>query len=232
MSVLWNWDQRGRECLPQSGVVDGVPKSAATVLMAEATGDAGSMFEHMTVLLSIIFALAMTHILASVTELVWERSRVRFSGLHSLWMANALFGLLCYWVSIWDLTTIKHWSGPEVALQFFPAIVQYFACSLLSMPREGDGVLDMRAFFERQRPAIFTAFSLMWVLSIIGNYIDRNNSSVSTASSWIGTDVPLVFMLIATLMAGWARALWLQWTAGVFIFGLEVLFLATYHGRL
>jgi hypothetical protein len=199
--------------------------------MGEITGDVGWMFEHISILLSIIFALAMTHILASVTELVWERRRVLFSGRHSLWMANALLGLLCFWVTTWDLTTVKHWTGPEIALQFFPAIVQYFACSLLSMRSEGDGAVDMRAFFERQRPAIFTAFSLMWVLSMIQNYADRYSLAGRASYNWIGADVPIALMLVATLMAGWARALWLQWTAGVFIFGLEALFLATYQGR-
>ena len=52
------------------------------------------MFDHITILLSIVFALAMTHILASATELVWERDNVRFYGLHAVWMVNALLGLL------------------------------------------------------------------------------------------------------------------------------------------
>ena len=95
------------------------------------------MFEHVTILLSIIFALAMTHILASATELVWERNKVRFYGLHALWMVNALLGLLCYWLEVWELAAVKHWTGFEIVLQFLPAIVQYFACSLLSMRREG-----------------------------------------------------------------------------------------------
>jgi hypothetical protein len=69
------------------------------------------MFEHVTILLSIIFALAMTHILASATELVWERQKVRLYGLHALWMANALLGLLAYWLSIWELTSVKRWTG-------------------------------------------------------------------------------------------------------------------------
>jgi hypothetical protein len=190
------------------------------------------MFEHITILLSIILALAMTHILGSVTELVWARGRVRFSGLHALWIANALVSLLCYWVSAWDLTTVKHWSGPEIALQFFPAIVQYFACSLLSMRVEGDGVLDMRGFFERQRPAIFTAFSMMWVLAMMQNYADRNASVGTAPSDWIGTDLPLAFMLVATVVAGWARAGWLQWVAGVFVLWFGGLFLASYQARM
>jgi hypothetical protein len=39
-------------------------------------------------------------------------------------------------------------------------------------------------------------------------------------------------MLVATLIAGWAKPLWLQWIAAVFIFGLEALFLAVYAVRL
>lgn len=143
------------------------------------------MFEHLTVLLSIIFALAMTHILASATELVWERHRVRFSGLQALWMANALVGLLIYWLSIWELTVVKSWTAFEIILQFVPAIVQYFACSLLSMRRDGAEVMDMPAFYERQRPAIFTAFSLMMVTSMIQIYADRNSLAGLNPSDWL-----------------------------------------------
>lgn len=186
------------------------------------------MFEHVTVLLSIIFALAMTHILASATELVWNRGKVRFSGLHALWMINALLSLLIYWLLIWDLSTVKRWTGFEVALQFIPAIVQYFACSLLSMTRDGEDVMDMNAFYEKQRPAIFTAFSLMMITSMIETFADRN--TVGTFD-WIGAELPVSLMLVATLIAGWAKPLWLQWTAGLFIFGLEAFFLATYAVR-
>ncbi|HWY16352.1 MAG TPA: hypothetical protein VNX86_14545 [Rhizomicrobium sp.] len=189
------------------------------------------MFEHVTILLSIIFALAMTHILASATELVWERHKVRFYGLHAVWMVNALLALLCYWVSIWDLTTVKRWTGLEIVFQFLPAIVQYFACSLLSMRREGDEIMDMKAFYERQKPAIFTAFSLMMVTSMIQTYVDRNNLAWPAPSDWIGAELPIFLMLVATLIAGWAKPLWLQWIAGIFIFGLETLFLAVYAVR-
>jgi hypothetical protein len=183
------------------------------------------MFEHVTILLSIIFALAMTHILASATELVWYRDKVRFSGLHTVWMVNALLGLLIYWLSIWDLAAVKRWTGFEIVLQFLPAIVQYFACSLLSMRREGEEFMDMPAFYEKQRPAIFTAFSLMMLTSMIQTYADRNNVA---GFNWIGAELPVLLMLVATLIAGWAKPVWLQWIAGLFIFGLEALFLATY----
>jgi hypothetical protein len=189
------------------------------------------MFEHVTILLSIIFALAMTHILASATELVWERHKVRFSGLHALWMANALLGLLIYWLLIWELTAVKRWTGFEIVFQFLPAIVQYFACSLLSIRREGSEIMDMKAFFERQRPAIFSAFSLMMITSMIQTYVDRNDLAGLGRFDWVGAELPILLMLVATLIAGWAKPVWLQWIGGLFIFVLEALFLATYAVR-
>jgi hypothetical protein len=184
------------------------------------------MFEHVTILLSIILALAMAHILTSATELVWRRDKVRFYGMLALWMVNALLGLPISWLTVWELAGVKRWTGFEIVLQFLPAIVQYFACSLLSMRREGDEIMDMQAFYERQRPAIFTAFSLTMVASMIQAYADRN--TVAGASNWIGADLPVLAMLGATLIAGWAKPRWLQWAAGLFVFALEVLFLATY----
>jgi hypothetical protein len=186
------------------------------------------MFEHITILLSIIFALAMAHILASATDLVWYRRNVRFSGLHALWMVNALLGLLAYWISIWELTTIKRWTGFEIVFQFLPAIVQYFACSLLSIKREGNEIMDMKAFYETQRSAIFLAFSLMMALSMIQIYVERSNLSGTALSGWLGAELPVLAMLAATVIAGWAKPLWAQWAAALFVLALETLFVGTY----
>ena len=189
------------------------------------------MFEHVTTLLSIILALAMAHILGSATELLWNRDKVRFSGLHAVWMSNALLGLPISWITIWELNSVKRWTGFEIVLQFLPAIVQYFACSLISMRRDGDEIMDMRVFYERQRPVIFAAFSLMMIAAMIQTYADRISLAGPNLADWIGAEFPILLMLAATLIAGWAKPLWLQWTACVFIFGVESLFLATYAVR-
>jgi hypothetical protein len=43
------------------------------------------MLEHTAALLSFVYALALTHPLSSVTDLVLARERVRFSGLQAMW---------------------------------------------------------------------------------------------------------------------------------------------------
>jgi len=49
-----------------------------------------SAFEHVTTLLSFVYALALTHLLARIAELIVARERVKFSGLLAVGMADAV----------------------------------------------------------------------------------------------------------------------------------------------
>jgi len=183
------------------------------------------MFQHITVLLSFVFAIALTHLLSSASKLILARDRVRFSGLHALWMLNALMVLLINWISIWLLETVKHWSVGEIMVQLGWAIPQYFTCSLISMPVGNEEVIDMRAFYERQRPVIFSAFAAMYAMSMVANFADRNNLEGWKPGDWIGAELLVLPMLIAALVAGWAKPRWLQWTAAWFGLALQSWFL-------
>ena len=50
----------------------------------------GLVFEHVTILLSFVYAVALTHLLSSATELLIAGKRVRFSGLYAVWVLNVL----------------------------------------------------------------------------------------------------------------------------------------------
>lgn len=60
-------------------------------------------FEHVTALLSFVYALALTHLLARIAELIVARDRVKFSGLLTLGMVNAILLVFANWLSLWDL---------------------------------------------------------------------------------------------------------------------------------
>jgi hypothetical protein len=183
------------------------------------------MFQHITVLFSFVFAIAMTHVLSCASKLILARDRVRFSGLHALWMLNALILLLINWLSLWLLENIKHWSVGEIMVQLGWAIPQYFTCSLISMPVGNEEVIDMRAFYERQRPVLFSAFAVTYAMSMVANFADRNNFEGWKPGDWIGAELFVLPMLIAALVAGWAKPRWLQWTAARFGLALQSWFL-------
>ena len=88
------------------------------------------MFQHVTVLVSFIFAIALTHVFSSASQLILARERVRLSWLLSVSMLNAALGVIINWLGLWDLQHLKHWSLTEVVLQLGWVIPNYLSCSL------------------------------------------------------------------------------------------------------
>ena len=177
------------------------------------------MFQHVTVLVSFIFAIALTHVFSSASQLILARERVRLSWLLSVSMLNAALGVIINWLSLWQLEKLQHWTLGEVLLQLGWVIPNYFSCSLVAMPYSESGVLDMAAFFERQRRVIFSATLALWAMSSLATYIDRSNFEGWKPNDWIGAELYGLPLGICAVLAGWSKPRWLQWVgvSGLFV---------------
>src|SRR5213075_369012 len=111
-----------------------------------------SAFEHVTALLSFVYALALTHLLARIAELVIARERVRFSGLLAIGMVNAVLSVFTNWLSLWDLRSITNWDLASIGIQFLFAVSIYVICVLVGPKTPDEGTIDLEDFFWRQRP--------------------------------------------------------------------------------
>ena len=167
------------------------------------------MFEHITLFLSFIYAIAITHLLSSATELILARDRVKVSWLLLGWMAAALQLLVINWLSFAPLSAVKHWTLGDALLQFTEAFIQYFTCSLVSMRVDKEGVVDMPAFFARQRPVILSAVLALGIDASIGNYLNRDVSGLRP-DAWIGQDMLIAGLNLVLLLAIFIRASWVQ----------------------
>lgn len=177
------------------------------------------MFQHVTVLVSFIFAIALTHVFSSASQLILARERVHFSWLLSVSMLNAALGVIINWLGLWELGGLKHWTLGEVLLQLGWVIPNYFSCSLVAMPYSESGVLDMAAFFERQRRVIFSATVALWAMSSLATYLDRSNFEGWKPNEWIDNVLYTLPLGICAVLAGWAKPRWLQWVGvgGLFV---------------
>jgi hypothetical protein len=63
------------------------------------------MFQHVIVLVSFIFAIALTHVFSSASQLLLARDRVRFSAILAVSMVNAALGVIINWLGLWELQT-------------------------------------------------------------------------------------------------------------------------------
>lgn len=177
------------------------------------------MFQHVTVLISFIFAIALTHVFSSASQLLLGRDRVRFSGLLSVSMLNAALGVIINWLGLWELQNIKHWTLGEVLLQLGWVVPNYFSCSLVAMSCSETGPLDMSAFFERQRRIIFSATIALSIMGNLAIYADRNTISWQKPNDWIGAELIGLLLAVFAILAGWAKPRWLQWigVGGMFV---------------
>src|SRR4029079_15724600 len=105
------------------------------------------VFELVTALFSFVYALALTHLLARIAELVVARDRVRFSGLLAVGMANAILLVFSNWLSIWDLRSIKGWDLFSIAVQFLFAVAVFIICVLAGPKVPDEGPIDLEGFF-------------------------------------------------------------------------------------
>jgi hypothetical protein len=188
------------------------------------------MFQHFTVLVSFVFAIALTHVFSSASQLILARDRVRFSWLLSVSMVNAAVGVIINWLGLWQLENIKHWSPAEVLIQLGWVIPNYFSCSLVAMPFSETGPLDMPGYFERQRRIIFSATLALSVMGIMGTYLDRNNFEGWKPSDWIPAVSIGGTLALFAVLAGWAKPCWLQWVGvcGMFVQNASYFFLFTF----
>jgi len=186
------------------------------------------VFEQVTILLSFVYAIALTHLLSSASELILERRRVLNSGLYLLWFVSALLILLANWLSFWGFHAIKQWTVAQILMQFSLAFVQYFTCSILLIRPQNGEPIDLGALFNERRSMLVSAFIGLYVISMAINYVDRDIFFGHTSTDWILPDAVLLLTLPFVALAGWARQRWIQWLGGILLFSTGVQFLAAY----
>jgi hypothetical protein len=169
-------------------------------------------FEHVTALFSFVYALALTHLLARIAELIVVRDRVTFSGLLALGMANAIVVVFANWLSLWDLHVITSWTLTSITIQLLFAINVFLICVLVGPKAHDEGPIDLEDFYWRQRPYFYGALVACAVLSLVANldYLKTANASLL-----LKENLTVLPMFVPTVLALVFRNRWMQWAAGL-----------------
>ena len=184
-----------------------------------------SAFEHVTALLSFVYALALTHLLTRIAGLIVARERLKFSGLLALGMVNAILLVFVNWLSLWDLRSVTNWDLASIAIQFLFAVSVYVICALVGPKMPDEGTIDLEDFFWRQRTYFYSAIIVCLVLALLANldFLKTPNTALLVKEN-LGTFailVPSAFGLIS-------RNRVVQWIAGVcflvLIIGFAIMF--------
>jgi hypothetical protein len=178
-------------------------------------------FEFVVLLLSFVYALAITHILATAGDIMRAGSRVRFSWFNAAWMFLALVCILCWWVGLWDFRNRSVWEMPLVLLFFLSAAAQYLLARLVCAHIPVEGEVDLVGYHAREAWKYQSAYAVVIGLAILLDYI-----FASAAPEWLTQNVALWPMFAACVVAAIFRKNRLVQTAVILtISGLWIWFL-------
>jgi hypothetical protein len=188
-----------------------------------------SAFEHVTALLSFVYALALTHLLARIAELIVARERVKFSGLLALGMVNAVLLVFVNWLSLWDLRSVTSWDLASVAIQFLFAVSVYVVCALVGPKVPDEGVLDLEDFFWHQRLYFYAAIIVCLVLALLANL---DFLKTANAALFVKENLGTIAILVPSVVGVISRNSVVQWVAGVSLLVLTIGFAVVFSSQL
>jgi hypothetical protein len=179
-------------------------------------------------LVSIIIGLGLADVLVNFHRLLTERDRVRWHGLPLIWTVSVLLLLLNYW---WALALNRDGGGSaQTAAEFglaatIPILLFLVCASVLPRRLPAEGMLDMRAEWERQR----TLFAALFLLYMATNWI-----VAIVVYGGIGWDLQTVLRAVVTVLV--ATLLFVQsrpwsWIVAVLVLASAIARLAVQQVR-
>jgi hypothetical protein len=178
-----------------------------------------SAYDHIMVLLSFVYALAIAHLLSRIGALLLARKRVRFSALQALAMLNAGSQPFLNWLVTRDTHGVLEWSLAEITGAFLFAVTNFLVCAAAAPEVPAEGTVDLDAFYWENRRLFWGLLVLMFVVALAANvaFLKLSDPSLFIRAT-LGT---LPFFLPSALAIA-IRARWAQWTAGLGLAALTI----------
>ncbi len=123
------------------------------------------MFDYLGVILSIIFGLALTHILLGVSKLIEARHEVRIYWVQLVWGLTIVIYVLALWFGMYWWHRLETWTfGGFMYLALFASVV--FMLATMLFPHEIKPGTDFEAYFFANKQWFFGTFMLTWLLDV------------------------------------------------------------------
>jgi hypothetical protein len=173
-------------------------------------------FGHVISLLSFVYALAITHLLLCIAQVIRHWQRVRFSWLHAFWMANAFVLIIANWISFWDMRTIPDWSVGSIFFTFAMSFANYLQAALVCPEVPPEGLIDLADFHARHARQYIGSALVSVVFALVANVVYGSEFNVA---QWSAQNAAVVPMLIATVAAMIWRTRWADFLAVIIMSG-------------
>jgi hypothetical protein len=187
-------------------------------------------FDFILILLSFVYAAAVTHMLSTVGEIIIASKRVRLSWLNAGWMLAALLFTCAWWIGLWDLHVFRTWGICSIAFYFSIAAGIYLQARLVSprIPEKGD--FDLQVFHSEEGRKYLVAYA---ILSRVTAAVNAALGEVNGILQWSVQNFVIVPMAVATSVAAiFIKQAWIQRLALTIQIGGWILYFAFFQSAL
>lgn len=128
-------------------------------------------FTYLSVFISLILGLGVTHLLTGLAALIRSRSEVKLWWPTPLWMATTFLIQVQTWWAMFTLRTIQQWSFAAFLIVLLQPIAIFMMAALI-VPRTASGqTVDLRDDYFRESHWFFSALLLALAASLAKNLI-------------------------------------------------------------
>lgn len=124
-----------------------------------------SLFEFVTVMISMILALSLGQLLSGISFLLKTERAIHRYLPHSLWLACIGVTVINHWWSLWDFRDLAWDYAAFIYILVAPTLVSV-AVGLIAPDQSGSGPIDLQTQFARVRRTFAAVFSIyvlaMW----------------------------------------------------------------------
>lgn len=111
-------------------------------------------FSYLSILLSIVFGLAIANLLVGMAALVRARASTKLYWPALAWMFLLFLNAIQSWWQMFSLRSISHWRfGAFLLVMMQPVLL--FLLTAIIVPNFADAAVDLRAAFYRERKWFF-----------------------------------------------------------------------------
>lgn len=123
------------------------------------------LFEFVSVMVSIVYALALGHLLAGAAKLGRERSRILPSAPLVLWTLDILFSCVLSWWILWEFREVE-WNVVRFLATLLLPLLYFFAAALAVPAVGGTSPIDLKKHFLNVRPLMLGTLVLAALVMI------------------------------------------------------------------
>jgi hypothetical protein len=185
-------------------------------------------FEHVVLLFSFVFGLALAHVLSRLGSLTLARKRVQFSLLQALMALNAILTVFLNWLMLFDMHSVKDWDILTIAIWFAVALSNFFICAAAAPDPVEDKAIDLEAFYRDQYRLFYGMVLFSEVLYVLANF----DFVKIDPKLMLQTQLDTVPFFVPPVLAIAVPKRWAQWTAGISLLALNVWWTLTFSSAL